>query len=125
MSFVGRLVRDVVNLRIQSEYRKILTRKNSVFGHLSRSALYINSVLKFLKVLNISAASVSSLRLIFSMIVRIVLRIFRIVWCNFSYSFKCILKDPVLFQSHKFLEFKSMPCKRALKTFLKYFGFSF
>ena len=27
-----------VNLRIQSEYRKILTRKNSVFEHFSRSA---------------------------------------------------------------------------------------
>ena len=27
-----------VNLRIQSEYRKMQTRKNSVFGHLSRSA---------------------------------------------------------------------------------------
>ena len=27
-----------VNLRIQSEYRKIRTRKNSVFGHISRSA---------------------------------------------------------------------------------------
>ena len=26
-----------VNLRIQSEYRKIRTRKNSVFGHFSRS----------------------------------------------------------------------------------------
>ena len=26
-----------VNLRIQSEYRKIWTRKNSVFGHFSRS----------------------------------------------------------------------------------------
>ena len=28
-----------VNLRIQSKYRKIWTRKNSVFGHLSRSHL--------------------------------------------------------------------------------------
>ena len=27
-----------VNLRIQSEYKKIRTRKNSVFGHFSRSA---------------------------------------------------------------------------------------
>ena len=26
-----------VNFRIQSEYRKIRTRKNSVFGHFSRS----------------------------------------------------------------------------------------
>ena len=26
-----------VNIRIQSEYRKIRTRKNSVFGHFSRS----------------------------------------------------------------------------------------
>ena len=26
-----------INLRIQSEYRKIRTRKNSVFGHFSRS----------------------------------------------------------------------------------------
>ena len=29
-----------VNLRIQSEYRKIRTRKNSAFGHLSRSAIF-------------------------------------------------------------------------------------
>ena len=29
-----------VNIRIQSEYRKILTRKNSVFGHFSRSGTY-------------------------------------------------------------------------------------
>ena len=29
-----------VNLRIQSEYRKIRTRKKSVFGHSSRSGLY-------------------------------------------------------------------------------------
>ena len=28
-----------VNLRIQSKYRKIRTRKNSVFGHFSRSAM--------------------------------------------------------------------------------------
>ena len=27
----------LVNLRIQSEYREIRTRKNSVFGHFSRS----------------------------------------------------------------------------------------
>ena len=33
----------LVNLRIQSECRKILTRKNSVFGHFSRSV--IDSVL--------------------------------------------------------------------------------
>ena len=99
MSFVGRLVRDVVNLRIQSEYRKILTRKNSVFGHLSRSALYINSVLKFLKVLNISAASVSSRRLIFSMIVRIVLRIFRIVLNVFSKTPFCF--NPISFWNLK------------------------
>ena len=31
-----------VNLRNQSEYRKIRTRKTSVFGHFSRSALYFN-----------------------------------------------------------------------------------
>ena len=30
-----------VNLRIQSKYRKIRTRKNSVFGHLSRFGYYI------------------------------------------------------------------------------------
>ena len=29
-----------VNLRIQSKYRKIRTRKNSVFGHFSRSVAY-------------------------------------------------------------------------------------
>ena len=29
-----------VNLRIQSEYRKIRTRKNSVFGHFSRSGIF-------------------------------------------------------------------------------------
>ena len=29
-----------VNLRIQSEYRKIRTRKNSVFGHFSRSVTF-------------------------------------------------------------------------------------
>ena len=28
---------DSVNIRIQSEYRKIRTRKHSVFGHFSRS----------------------------------------------------------------------------------------
>ena len=28
-----------VNLRFQSEYRKLLTRKNSVFGHFSRRGL--------------------------------------------------------------------------------------
>ena len=32
-----------VNLRIQSEYRKIRTRKNSVFGHFSRSVTFINN----------------------------------------------------------------------------------
>ena len=31
------LYSDSVNLRIQSEYRKIRTRNNSVFGHFSRS----------------------------------------------------------------------------------------
>ena len=31
----------LVNLRIQSEYRKIQTRKNSVFGRFSRSDKYI------------------------------------------------------------------------------------
>ena len=31
------LYSDSVNLRIQSENRKIQTRKNSVFGHFSRS----------------------------------------------------------------------------------------
>ena len=30
-----------VNLRIQSEYREIRTRKNSVFGHFSRSAMFL------------------------------------------------------------------------------------
>ena len=30
-----------VNLRIQLEYRKTRTRKNSVFGHFSRSAIYL------------------------------------------------------------------------------------
>ena len=29
-----------VNLRIQSEYRKIRTRNNSVFGHFSRSGMH-------------------------------------------------------------------------------------
>ena len=32
-------IRIEVNLRIQSKYRKIRTRNNSVFGHFSRSAL--------------------------------------------------------------------------------------
>ena len=37
-----------VNLRIQSEYGKILTRRNSVFGHFSRSeSLKISSTFKF------------------------------------------------------------------------------
>ena len=37
-----------VNLRIQSKYRKIQTRKNSVFGHFSRSAmtLLLNQIFK-------------------------------------------------------------------------------
>ena len=30
-----------VNLRIQSEYRKIQTRNNSVFGHFSSSAFFV------------------------------------------------------------------------------------
>ena len=30
------------NLRIQSEYRKVRTRKNSVFGHFSRSETEVN-----------------------------------------------------------------------------------
>ena len=30
-----------VNLRIQSKYRKIRTRKNSAFGHFLRSAIYL------------------------------------------------------------------------------------
>ena len=30
-----------VNLRIQSEYRKIRTKKNSVFGHFSRSEVLL------------------------------------------------------------------------------------
>ena len=34
---VFRLNTKIVNIRIQSEYRKIRTRKNSVFGHFSRS----------------------------------------------------------------------------------------
>ena len=38
-----------VNLRIQSEYRKIRTRKNSVFGHFSRSG-YLAIILIFLVV---------------------------------------------------------------------------
>ena len=32
----------LVNLRIQSEYRKIQTRNNYVFGHFSRSDFYEN-----------------------------------------------------------------------------------
>ena len=31
------LTRNSVNLRIQSKYRKIQNRKNSVFGHFSRN----------------------------------------------------------------------------------------
>ena len=34
-----------VNLRIQSEYRKIQTRNNSVFGHFSRSAWLIKNII--------------------------------------------------------------------------------
>ena len=33
---------EIVNLRIQSEYRKIQTRNNSVFGHLTRRACQFN-----------------------------------------------------------------------------------
>ena len=33
-----------VNLRIQSEYRKIRTRKNSVFGHFSHNGLFTNPI---------------------------------------------------------------------------------
>ena len=29
-----------VNIRIQSEYRKIRTRKNSIFGHFTRSVFF-------------------------------------------------------------------------------------
>ena len=36
-----------INLRIQSEYRKIWTRKNPVFGHFSRSDCFSLSVIKF------------------------------------------------------------------------------
>ena len=34
----------VVNIRIQSEYREIRTRKNSVFGHFSRSVYFRHSI---------------------------------------------------------------------------------
>ena len=34
----------LVNLRIQSEYREIWTRNNSVFGHFSRSECYCDIV---------------------------------------------------------------------------------
>ena len=37
------------NLRIQSEYRKIRTRKNCVFGHFSRSARDMNN--EYIKIL--------------------------------------------------------------------------
>ena len=37
-----------VNLRIQSEYRKMRTRKNSELGHFSRSEQAVNIVLCFL-----------------------------------------------------------------------------
>ena len=33
-----------VNLRIQSEYRKIRTRNNSVFGHFSHSGGFVKSI---------------------------------------------------------------------------------
>ena len=36
VSFLIKLQASGVNLRIQSEYRKIRTRKNSLFGHFSR-----------------------------------------------------------------------------------------
>ena len=38
-----------VNLRIQSEYRKIRTIKNSVFGHFSRSDPLSNSTIETTK----------------------------------------------------------------------------
>ena len=38
-----------VNLRIQSEYRKMQTRKNSVFGHFSRSETTMNKAKNFIK----------------------------------------------------------------------------
>ena len=38
-----------VNLRIQSEYRKIRTRKNSVFGHFSRSEHNCSGMVIFFK----------------------------------------------------------------------------
>ena len=34
-------IRNTVSLRIKSEYRKIWTKNNSVFGHFSRSELYV------------------------------------------------------------------------------------
>ena len=37
-----------VNLRIKSEYRKIRTRKNSVFGHFSRSEWWRNEIIDWL-----------------------------------------------------------------------------
>ena len=36
-----------VNLRIQSEYRKIRTRNNSVFGHFSRSVMSLSVLFSF------------------------------------------------------------------------------
>ena len=39
--------RDLVNLRIQSEYRKIRTRNNSVFGHFSRSTRFLGTKILF------------------------------------------------------------------------------
>ena len=38
-----------LNLRIQSEYRKIQTRKNSVFGHFSRSDYHVICFLEILR----------------------------------------------------------------------------
>ena len=42
-----------VNLRIQSQYGKIRTRKNPVFGHFSRSIIYSLSHVLVLKIVDI------------------------------------------------------------------------
>ena len=44
-----------VNLRIQSEYRKIRTINNSVFGHFSRSMIDHHHEAEFYKFLNLAA----------------------------------------------------------------------
>ena len=51
-----------VNLRIQSECRKIRTRKNSVFGHISRSAIELARIIREIITIKFVGIFISSIQ---------------------------------------------------------------